>query len=168
MLAGDVTDVLLLDVTPLSLGIETLGGVFTKLINRNTTIPTKKSQVWIETLFRLMTGRDWTLVVRYISPQSFVHWHFWGLLLSFDWLVLKFSIPTFQTMLLIFWPFKKSVFYKCASFLGFIFNLHQRDNAKGKMRKEIKCSSILLTNGLADIKNYILPALQKSVLKPGS
>lgn len=47
VLAGDVTDVLLLDVTPLSLGIETLGGVFTKLINRNTTIPTKKSQVRI-------------------------------------------------------------------------------------------------------------------------
>ena len=46
VLAGDVTDVLLLDVTPLSLGIETLGGVFTKLINRNTTIPTKKSQVY--------------------------------------------------------------------------------------------------------------------------
>lgn len=46
VLAGDVTDVLLLDVTPLSLGIETLGGVFTKLITRNTTIPTKKSQVW--------------------------------------------------------------------------------------------------------------------------
>ena len=54
VLAGEVKDILLLDVTPLSLGVETLGGVMTKMINRNTTVPTKKS----ETIQLLLTVKQ--------------------------------------------------------------------------------------------------------------
>ena len=68
VLAGDVTDVLLLDVTPLSLGIETLGGVFTKLIGRNTTIPTKKSQVKMTITLKLLGITTFT--IRYASSEE--------------------------------------------------------------------------------------------------
>lgn len=69
VLAGDVTDVLLLDVTPLSLGIETLGGVFTKLIPRNTTIPTKKSQVCFIIIILTLIFRSFQL-----QPMDKLKW----------------------------------------------------------------------------------------------
>ena len=56
VLAGEVKDILLLDVTPLSLGVETLGGVMTKMINRNTTVPTKKSETCL--LYTSPSPRD--------------------------------------------------------------------------------------------------------------
>nr|CAD2145620.1 unnamed protein product [Meloidogyne enterolobii] len=69
VLAGDVTEVVLLDVTPLSLGIETLGGVFTKLIGRNTTIPTKKSQFCKESVKWLLTTNSWTILIDWYSSS---------------------------------------------------------------------------------------------------
>ena len=68
VLAGDVDDILLLDVTPLSLGIETLGGVNTHLIDRNTTIPTKKSQI-----FSTAADNQTTVEIHVLQGLSLIH-----------------------------------------------------------------------------------------------
>ncbi|KAL9251150.1 Heat shock 70 kDa protein, mitochondrial-like protein [Drosera capensis] len=71
ILRGDVKELLLLDVTPLSLGIETLGGVFTRLINRNTTIPTKKSQVnFCSLAFDIATAFMFVMLLRVFSTAA--------------------------------------------------------------------------------------------------
>ena len=81
VLGGDVKDLLLLDVTPLSLGIETLGAVFTKLIERNTTIPTRKSEIFSTAADSQTSVKSTYCRGSAVLPRTTAHWAssiWWG------------------------------------------------------------------------------------------
>ena len=91
VLAGSVKDALLIDVNPLSLGIQTLGGVFTRLINRNTAIPTKKSEVFSTAVdihsqvgIKVYQGQREITVFSEVGTPPFLPFTFWGCVTSMD------------------------------------------------------------------------------------